>query len=72
MIRYVVIEEHFNTPELGRYRTYGIRAEDEYGKIRAQVSDVSLEPEFVEILARACTEGELSPEQLHDVVLNSI
>ena len=72
MIRYVAVEEQLYTSELGWYRTYGIRAENECGETVTQISDVSPESGFAEALAKACTEGELSPEQLQDVILNSI
>lgn len=72
MYRYMPIEEEQYLPELGRYRTYGIRVENEERETVMILSDVSPDFEMVSDLADRCTRGKLEPEHLRDVVLNTI
>ncbi len=72
MFRYVVVQEDLFSPELGYYRSYGIGAVNSKGERVAFVSDVSPEKVVAEEIAKRCTRGQLAPEQLLDVVLNSI
>lgn len=72
MLVYILIEEMHCTPELGAYQSYGIRVENEVGKTVAVLSDISTDQAMVTELAERCTRGALAPEQLYDVVLNSI
>ena len=64
---YVPVQETLTTDDGESYVTYGISVravEEEIGKI----SDVSTEYQKVRRLADLCTEQELSPEHLDDVV----
>lgn len=72
MFVYIPIEEKLYTPELGSYRSYGIRVENEAGDTVAVLSDISLDKKRVSELAKRCTTGKLAPEHLRDVVLDSI
>ena len=72
MFRYLPIEEQITTPELCTYHTYGICVKDEAGNTVTVLSDISCDKQMVTDLAARCTRGELVPEQLIDVVLNSI
>ncbi|MBQ9862089.1 MAG: hypothetical protein IJO75_07520 [Clostridia bacterium] len=72
MCRYIPIEEEQYTPEVGRYRTYGICVLNEAGKTVEILSDISTDFETVSDLADRCTKGKLAPEHLRDVVLNTI
>lgn len=71
IFRYALISEKLFSSELGRYRSFGIRAfqKTECGwREVAFVSDVSTDRAAVEQLARRCTEGQLDPIHLLDVV----
>lgn len=72
MFVYIPIEEELCTPELGLYRSYGIRIENETGETVAVLSDISSDLKAVSDLAERCTNGALAPEHLRDVVLNYI
>ena len=72
MFTYTVFEECILSDELGSYRSYGICAKNEAGEVVLSLSDVSVDARVVSDLAERCTRGELSPEQLVDVVLNCI
>lgn len=72
MFSYIPIEENLCRPELGRYKSYGIRVENEVGETVAVLSDISTDQTMVAELAERCTSGDLAPEQLRDVVLNTI
>lgn len=64
---YHVTQETIHSNELGSYVTYGIRAECN-GESLAFVSDVSLTLEQAQRLAELCTECQLSPIHLCDVI----
>ena len=73
MIRYRIVKEQLEAPELGRYVSFGIEAVALPGGQRlAFVSDVSTDPSFAAALADRCTEGALDPAQLLDVVLDAL
>lgn len=72
MIRYVPIAEERYGSDVGQYRTYGICVLNEEGKTVMILSDISMDFEMVSELADRCTKGELAPEHLCDVVLNTI
>ena len=65
--RYVPIMETLENEELGRYVTYAISVQNADGEI-GRVSDVSTDPEEVRELANICTEQDLDPEQLLDII----
>ena len=70
MTNYKVIEGELKINE-EVYTTYGIIALENDGEdliIVAEVPDVSTNKEFVEKLARECSESRLSPVHLKDVV----
>ena len=69
--RYGAVRERCRTGEIGTYVTYGLRAYQRVGrKWRevAYVSDVCVDPAVVRRLARSCTQGNLDPCHLFDVV----
>lgn len=73
MIRYQIVRQELETPELGRYVSYGIEAVALPGGQRlAFVSDISTDPSFAADLADRCTAGALDPAQLLDVVLDAL
>ena len=62
----VCIDDHIHT-------TYGICAlYPDTGEKCAWIPDVSPDRKLVEFLAQACTDGQLDPIQLLDVVLDSL
>ena len=72
MFQYLPFAEHLHSDELGEYDTYGIKAVDAAGKVLESVSDVSLDGEFVTELCRKCTENQLHPIHLMDVIEDHI
>ncbi len=75
IFRYALISEQLFSSELGHYRSFGIRAfqKTECGwREVAFVSDVSTDRAAVEQLARRCTEGQLDPIHLLDVVEDAL
>lgn len=75
IFRYALISEKLFSSELGHYRSFGIRAfqKTECGwREVAFVSDVSTDRAAVEQLARRCTEGQLDPIHLLDVVEDAL
>ncbi len=72
MYRYQLFEEEQHTPETGRYRTYGICVLNEAEETVMLLSDISTDFQTVSDLADRCTRGELAPEHLRDVALNTI
>ena len=73
MIRYQIVRQELEAPELGRYVSYGIEAVARPGGEQlAFVPDVSTDSSFAADLADRCTEGALDPAQLLDVVLDAL
>ena len=75
MFRYLPIEEQLSAPDLGRYRSFGIAAFQVLGgrwEKRAFASDVSTDEAFVTRLAQRCTQAQLDPVHLRDVVMDTI
>ncbi len=72
MLRYIPVKEERYTPEIGEYQTYGICVLNETGETVTSLSDISTDFNTVSKLADQCTKGQLAPEHLKDVVLNSI
>ena len=62
------IKEELNSEEHGSYTSYGISARDDNDNEIAYVSDVSTEYEQVNRLSELCTQEQLDPSQLQDVV----
>lgn len=72
MFRYISYKEVLYSDEFGYYVTFGIRVIDsERGEI-CSVSDVSLDKEFVNRLCFDCTDGQLDPIHLMDVIEDNI
>ena len=75
IFRYALVSEQLFSSELGHYRSFGIQAfqQTECGwREAAFVSDVSTDRAAVEQLARRCTEGQLDPIHLLDVVEDAL
>ena len=69
--RYASVREKRRTSEIGTYVTYGLRAYERVGKKWrevAYVSDVCVDAATVRRLARSCTQGNLDPCHLFDIV----
>ena len=74
-VLYYPFEQYINTPELGRYIGYGIRAlrhGPEGWSCEAEIADISCDGSFVERLAQLCARLELAPIHLYDVVEDAI
>ena len=72
---YALISEKLFSSELGHYRSFGIRAfqKTECGwREVAFVADVATARATVKQLARRCTEGQLDPIHLLDVVEDAL
>ena len=77
MFVYRCVAERLNAPEIGSYDTFGIVADEvvegeTMGRALAAVEDVSIDSAFVEQLAQRCTELQLEPGQLRDVVEDAL
>ena len=68
MYLYTVTQDELCLPEAGTYRTYGIRAEGSGGEELLRVPDISTDRKTVEALAKRCTDGQLAPAQLFEVI----
>ena len=66
-IRYVPVMETLENEDLGRYVTYAISVQSADGEIR-RVSDVSTDPDEIRELADICTEQDLDPDQILDII----
>ena len=65
--RYVPVRETLSSDELGTYDTYGISVRTTEEEI-SFVRDVSTEFEEIQYLTNVCTEKQLDPEHLSDVL----
>lgn len=73
MFQYVSVEETLESPELGTYRTFGIKALCNGSTDFADavfVSDVSTDCTLVSKIAELCTEQQLHPDHLRDVIVD--
>ncbi len=69
--RYASVREKRRSSELGTYVTYGLRAYERVGRKwreAAYISDICVDAVAVRRLARSCTQGNLDPCHLFDVV----
>ena len=71
MYKYITVEEQLEHPDIGTYTSYGIKAMKGSDEIEF-VSDVSVDRPFVDELARCCTDLQLDPIHLFDVVEDAI
>lgn len=69
--KYITVEEKLENPDIGTYTSYGIKAIKENVEVEF-VSDVSVDKIFVDELARCCTDLQLDPIHLFDVVEDAI
>lgn len=76
MFLYFPVEQLLFSPSLGCYRSFGLAAggwDAPQGKrCLALVQDVSTQESFVAGLARRCTEEQLEPVHLKNVIEDSI
>lgn len=71
LICYQIVRQEFDSPELGRYTSYGIAALSlPEGTRLAFVADVTTSRDAAAELADRCTAGQLDPGQLMDVILD--
>lgn len=71
MLKYRVFEEKLISDEIEVYVSYGLKCynvSNENEECVASISDISTDRSFVERLAEKCTEGQLFPIHLLDVV----
>lgn len=68
---FLPVEQHLYSPETGHYITYGIRVTS-HGESVALISDISCDGAFVKGLAERCTQLQISPLQMYDIVLDSL
>lgn len=75
MFQYLPVEEELFSPEFGPYTSFGIHifritnaGREELGFL----SDVSTDRAFVSALAGRCTQAQLDPVHLIDVVTDSL
>ena len=71
LYKYITIQGVFYHPDIGTYTSYGLKAMRE-GKEILAIPDVSLNKEFVESLATRCTDLQLDPIHLFDVVEDAL
>jgi len=69
--RYNVFEESFTLPELGPYRTYGIKLTSSSGKIK-YISDISTDKSNVDDIAANFNKYQLSPIHFGEAVDDAI
>ena len=68
---YVTFEQQLFSEEVGYYRIYGIQCRTAVSEETLAVfQDVSTDRLLMEELARRCTQGQLSPIHLMDVILD--
>lgn len=75
MLQFRPIEQFLFSPELGEYRSFGIQAfsvSPTGAEEVSLISDVSCDPAFVSRLAEKCTQLQLDPVHLLDVVLDAL
>lgn len=72
MFRYVPIKESLYSDELGSYISFGIKAVDLLGRDVTSVSDVSTNEAFITELCNLCTQEQLLPVHLLDVIEDNI
>jgi len=68
---YIPVKESLFSRELGSYCSFGMEVM-ENGALHSQISDVSTDENFVAELANHCTEGQLDPVHLPDVMEDSL
>lgn len=71
MFRYIKIQENMFSHDIGSFMSFGIQAVEEVAttrKVVAQVSDISTDADYVQALADLCTDLQLDPIHLFDVV----
>ena len=67
MFQYVVFEEMATTPELGTFRTFGIDVYQD-GRLLFVQHDVFAGEDLVREIARLCTEEQVEPVHLSDII----
>lgn len=66
-IYYEYYGQELNTPELGNYQTFGIRAISN-GEVLMEIDDVTIDEERIKEFVRECNDGELSLIHIYDVI----
>ena len=66
--RYVPIQQTMESEDVGTYSTFGIQVLRVEETVIDLISDVSTDLKEVQRLADLCTERQLSPEHIRDVV----
>lgn len=72
LYRHLVTEEVLVSKELGRYMSFGIRCADASGQTILQISDVCCDRAWIDAFAKDCTQQQIQPIHLLDVILDSI
>lgn len=71
MFQYLVIEETLFHQDIGTYTSYGIIALSEDREI-LKISDVSVNKDMVERMAKSYNELQLNPIHLYDVIEDAL
>ena len=72
MIHYKAIRETLTHPEIGRYVSYGIAGYGDDGQLRCLVPDVCPDAGEGAAFAAQCTQEQVEPMQLMDVIEDHI
>lgn len=71
MYQYRSVVETANDPHIGTFTTYGLEVIAD-GNIVDVHHDVAVDKELVDNIARVCTEEQVEPVHIMDVVLNML
>ena len=71
MYLYLPVKEQLFHPDIGAYTSFGLAAFLAVQQL-AFISDVSTDLALVQDLSQSCTDGQLEPIHLQDVILNSL
>lgn len=75
MFQYTHFKEHLFSDYIGNYDTFGIKVfQKTDGEMQciSSISDVSIDSDLTELIAQECTQGQLDPIHLFDVVSDLI
>ncbi len=66
--RYVPVHQVLTNEDIGTYSTFGLQVLWVEETLLEEISDVSPSLSDVQRIAELCTERQLHPEQIHDIV----
>ena len=71
MYQYRSVPETASDPHIGTFETYGLEILDD-GDIVGVQHDVAVDGALVDTIARKCTEEQVEPVHIMDVILNML